>query len=68
MVLAPAGRLSFEEVEGVTELTKLAELEPRAFIDEAEELGELEEEVLEAYAHEHELDEEQIAPQRRAVH
>jgi RNA polymerase primary sigma factor len=45
----------------VTELTKLAELEPRAFIDEAEELGELEEEVLEAYAHEHELDEEELA-------
>ncbi len=45
----------------MTELTKLAELEPRAFIDEAEELGELEEEVLEAYAHEHELDDEEIA-------
>jgi RNA polymerase primary sigma factor len=45
----------------VTELTKLAELEPRAFVDEAEELGELEEEVLEAYAHEHELDDEEIA-------
>jgi RNA polymerase primary sigma factor len=45
----------------VTELTKLAELEPRAFIDEAEELGELEEETLEAYAHEHELDEEELA-------
>ena len=45
----------------MTELTKLAELEPRAFIDEAEELGELEEETLEAYAHEHELDEEEIA-------
>jgi len=45
----------------VTELTKLAELEPRAFVDEAEELGELEEEVLETYAHEHELDDEEIA-------
>jgi RNA polymerase primary sigma factor len=45
----------------VTELTKLAEMEPRAFIDEAEELGELDEEVLEAYAHEHELDEEELA-------
>jgi RNA polymerase primary sigma factor len=45
----------------VTELTKLAELEPRAFVDEAEELGELEEEVLEAYAHEHELDDEEMA-------
>ena len=45
----------------MTELTKLAELEPRAFVDEAEELGELEEEVLETYAHEHELDDEEIA-------
>jgi RNA polymerase primary sigma factor len=45
-------------------LTKLAELEPRAFIDEAEELGELEEETLEAYAHEHELDEEEISALR----
>jgi RNA polymerase primary sigma factor len=45
----------------VTELTKLAELEPRAFIDEAEELGELEEEVFQAYALEHELDEEEQA-------
>jgi RNA polymerase primary sigma factor len=48
----------------VTELTKLAEIEPRAFVDEAEELGELEEEVLEAYAHEHELDEEEVAALR----
>ena len=46
------------------ELTKLAELEPRAFIDEAEELGELEEEILEAYAHEHELEDEEIAALR----
>ena len=45
----------------MTELTKLAELEPRAFIDEAEELGELEEEVFQAYALEHELDEEEQA-------
>ena len=45
----------------MTELTKLAELEPRAFVDQAEELGELEEEVLEAYAHEHELDDEEVA-------
>jgi RNA polymerase primary sigma factor len=48
----------------VTELTKLAELEPRAFVDQAEELGELEEEVLEAYAHEHELDEEELGALR----
>jgi RNA polymerase primary sigma factor len=39
-------------------------MEPRAFIDEAEELGELEEEVLEAYAHEHELEDEEIAALR----
>src|SRR5690242_21604167 len=39
-------------------------MEHRAFIDEAEELGELEEEVLEAYAHEHELEEEEIAALR----
>jgi RNA polymerase primary sigma factor len=45
-------------------LTKLAELEPRAFVDEAEELGELEEETLEAYAHEHELEDEEIAALR----
>ena len=48
----------------MTELTKLAEIEPRTFVDEAEELGELEEEVLEAYAHEHELDEEELAALR----
>ena len=45
-------------------MTKLAELEPRAFVDQAEELGELEEEVLEAYAHEHELDEEEVSALR----
>jgi len=45
-------------------LTKLAELEPRAFVEEAEELGELEEEILEAYAHEHELEEEEISALR----
>ena len=45
-------------------MTKLAELEPRAFIDEAEELGELEEETLEAYAHEHELEEEEVSALR----
>ncbi|HSC73639.1 MAG TPA: sigma-70 family RNA polymerase sigma factor [Gaiellaceae bacterium] len=39
-------------------------MEPRAFIDEAEELGELEEEVLEAYAHEHELEDEEVAALR----
>ncbi|HKD34748.1 MAG TPA: sigma-70 family RNA polymerase sigma factor [Gaiellaceae bacterium] len=39
-------------------------MEPRAFIEEAEELGELEEEVLEAYAHEHELEDEEIAALR----
>ena len=45
-------------------MTKLAELEPRAFIEEAEELGELEEEILEAYAHEHELEDEEVAALR----
>ena len=45
-------------------MTKLAELEPRAFVDEAEELGELEEEILEAYAHEHELDEDEVSALR----
>jgi RNA polymerase primary sigma factor len=39
-------------------------MEPRAFVDEAEELGELEEEVLEAYAHEHELEDEEIVALR----
>ncbi len=39
-------------------------MEPRAFIEEAEELGELEEEILEAYAHEHELEDEEIAALR----
>ena len=48
----------------MTELTKLAEMEPRAFVEEAEELGELEEETLEAYAHEHELEEEEVAALR----
>ncbi|MFL5918888.1 MAG: RNA polymerase sigma factor RpoD/SigA [Gaiellaceae bacterium] len=45
-------------------MTKLAELEPRAFVEEAEELGELEEEILEAYAHEHELEEEELSALR----
>src|ERR671931_2249286 len=39
-------------------------MEPRTFVDEAEEAGELEEEVLEAYAHEHELDEEELSALR----
>src|SRR5919109_103220 len=58
------GARSLQRSRGVTELTKLAEMEPRAFVDEAEELGELEEETLEAYAHEHELDEEELAALR----
>src|ERR671925_319095 len=58
------GARSLQRSRGETELTKLAEMEPRAFIDEAEELGELEEETLEAYAHEHELDEEELAALR----
>src|SRR5918911_3541326 len=60
----PPGAQSLERCKGVTELIKLAELEPRTFVDEAEELGELEEEVLEAYAHEHELDEEELSALR----
>src|SRR4051794_37834079 len=60
----PARRPFFRDVEGVTELTKLAEIEPRTFVEQAEELGELEEEVLEAYAHEHELEEEELAALR----
>src|SRR2546423_15566099 len=60
----PARRPFFRDVRGVTELTKLAEIEPRTFVEEAEELGELEEEVLEAYAHEHELEEEELAALR----
>ena len=39
-------------------------MEPRAYLDEAEELGELEEEILEAYVHEHELEDEEIAALR----
>src|SRR5919109_2237280 len=58
------GARSLQRSRGVTELTKLAELEPRAFVDEAEELGELEEEILEAYAHEHELEDEELAALR----
>src|SRR3954471_15022063 len=62
MVRPPTpGACPLQKVEGVTELTKLAELEPRAFIEEAEALGELDEEIVEAYAHEHELDEEELS-------
>ena len=46
-------------LKGVTELN-IVERELHAFVDEAEEIGVLEEGVLEAFAVEHELDEEEI--------
>jgi RNA polymerase primary sigma factor len=44
----------------VAELTNLAELTPREFLDEAEEHGTVEEAVLEAYGTEHELEDEEL--------
>jgi RNA polymerase primary sigma factor len=48
----------------VSELTNIAELNPRAFLEEAEELGALDETVLEAFAAENELDEEELGELR----
>jgi hypothetical protein len=44
----------------VAELTNLAELTPREFLDEAEEHGSVEEIVLDAFATEHELEDEEV--------
>src|SRR5438067_7582979 len=50
--------------EEVAELTNLAELTPREFLEEAEEHGSVEEIVLDAYATEHELEDEELAALR----
>jgi RNA polymerase primary sigma factor len=44
----------------MAELTNLAELTPREFLDEAEEHGSVEEIVLDAFATEHELEDEEL--------
>jgi len=48
----------------VTELTNLAELDFRTFVDEAEEAGVVDEATLEAFALEHELEEEELGDLR----
>jgi RNA polymerase primary sigma factor len=48
----------------VTELTNLAELDFRSFVDEAEEAGVVEEATLEAFALEHELEDEELGDLR----
>jgi RNA polymerase primary sigma factor len=48
----------------VRELTKIAEPTTRVFLDEAEELGALDETVLDAFAAENELDEEELSELR----
>jgi len=51
-------------LKGVTELTNLAELDFRTFVDEAEEAGVVDEATLEAFALEHELEEEELGDLR----
>jgi len=48
----------------VTALTNLLETDARAFLDEAEELGEIAEHALEAFALEHDLDEDEVGALR----
>ncbi len=48
----------------MTELTNLAELDFRTFVDEAEEAGVVDEATLEAFALEHELEEEELGDLR----
>jgi RNA polymerase primary sigma factor len=51
-------------LKGVTELTNLAELDFRIFVDEAEEAGVVDEATLEAFALEHELEDEELGDLR----
>jgi RNA polymerase primary sigma factor len=51
-------------LKGVTELTNIAEREFHAFVDEAEEAGLVEEATLEVFAHEHELEDEEVGALR----
>src|SRR6266508_2172031 len=51
-------------MRGVTNLTNLAELEPRSFVHEAEELGVVEEATLEAFALANEIEDEELAALR----
>ncbi len=48
-------------------LTNIAELNPRAFLDEAEELGAIDEAVLEACALENELDDDELSELREEL-
>jgi RNA polymerase primary sigma factor len=50
--------------EGVTELSNLLEIDARTLLDNAEELGMLDELALEAFALEHDLDEDEIGALR----
>src|SRR5262245_45424519 len=58
---APRTRSTPKPYEGVTELTHLLEIDARDFLDHAEELGALDEVALEAFALEHDLDQEDLA-------
>jgi RNA polymerase primary sigma factor len=51
----------------VTELTNLLEIDARAFLDLAEEVGTLDLHALEAYVAEHDLDEEELAALRAEI-
>jgi RNA polymerase primary sigma factor len=48
----------------VTELSNLLEMDARTFLDNAEEIGALDEQALEAFAGEHDLDEDELAAMR----
>jgi len=51
-------------MRGVTNLTNLAELDPRSFVHEAEELGVVDEATLEAFALTNEIEDEDLAALR----
>jgi RNA polymerase primary sigma factor len=54
----------FEGMRGVTNLTNLAELDPRSFVHEAEELGIVDEATLEAFAVANEIEDEDLSALR----
>ena len=60
MLPRTAGVLAVANLKGVKELTNIAEREFHVFVDEAEESGVVDEALLEAFAIEHELEDEEI--------
>jgi RNA polymerase primary sigma factor len=62
--LETAGPRGSHQAEGVTELNNLLEMDARTFLDNAEDIGALDERALEVFATEHDLDEDELGALR----